>query len=78
MRKFMILLLCLWAFLVVLKGGQKVAVPDAVGFGILEKDYAPEITQTVMVFFDREFNTLQVFPLDIVGMAVYVPEGGMM
>lgn len=78
MKKIAILLVCLWAFLVFLKGGQRVIVPDAVGFGILEKNYAREITQTVMVFFDREFNTLQVFPLDIVQMAVYVPDGGVM
>ena len=78
MKRLAIILFCLWAFLVVLKGGHKVAIPDAIGFGIADKEYSEEVTETVMVFFDKEFEPLQVIPLAMVAAAIFIPEGGMM
>lgn len=74
MKRFTIFLMCIFAFLVFLKGGEKVPVLDAIGFEITDKVYA-ENTITVMSFFDKDGRIVNIFPLDIIWGAVYLPEG---
>lgn len=77
--RWVALLVCVFAFLVILKGGAKVALPESVGFAVIDREYVEgSEAQAVVVFFDREMKPLQAIPLDMIGGAVWVPDGGMM
>lgn len=79
MRWLAILLVCVFAFLVILKGGHRIALPEAVGFAVVDREYVEgSEAQAVVVFFDREMKPLQAIPLDMIGGAVWIPDGGMM
>ena len=78
MRWVAVFLVCVFAFLVILKGGHRIALPEAVGFAVVDREYSEELTQAVVVFFDREMKPVQAIPLDMIGGAVWVPDGGMM
>jgi hypothetical protein len=68
----------LFAFYVMLNGGAQTVVRDAVGFVIMEKEYVGEAgkvsKQAVMVFCDRNGNGLGAIPLDMVHLAIFIPD----
>ena len=59
----------IFAFLVFLKGGERLWIVDAVGFLIGQVKERP-----VIVFYDKNAGMLSVLELDLVVGAVYVPE----
>ena len=69
MKPFFILFVMLFAFLVMLQGGQKVLVLDACGFTIEARD-----GESVMVFRDKKAMEVGLIPTGMVVFGIYVPD----
>jgi len=74
MKPFAAIFLTLFAFLVFMRGGATVGIPDSVGFIVVET----EAKQPVILFLDAKAKPVQAIPFcEIQGM-VFVPDGRMM
>jgi hypothetical protein len=77
MKRFICSLFALFAFFVMLRGGAETLVRDAVGFVIVEKEYgegADKAVKPVMMFCDKAGKGVGVIPLDLVHLAIFIPD----
>lgn len=78
LMRLLILIVALFAFFVVLKGGQEVVVLGGVGFTVADREYVGSdgvvVKQPTMFFIDRDGRILEQIPLDMVGGAIYLSD----
>ena len=67
--------MCVFAFLVFIKGGHKALIPDAIGFVIQDKAYSDESVVKVMSFLDKQAEIIGTIPLDLIQGVIYINDG---